>query len=141
MTPSSLEADADRQGPHQGDHQRRRLWPMFLAGPVIYLIYFIVVWTLGEFGCLAGIQQLRPFGVNLIFVGIVALTAAAGLIIFAFGMASFRRWRKLRHGPAEAQEEGPAFMLYVGIWLDGIFLAVTLLTAAPLLVGSACAWL
>jgi hypothetical protein len=133
MTQSSVDTNADRQ--------RGSLWLMFLAGPVIYIVYFIVVWALAEFGCLAGIQELRPFGLNPIYTGVLALTVVAALVTFYIGLLTFRRWRELRRGPADSEEEDPLFMVTVGIWLNGMHIVVILLTAVPMLSGSACAWM
>lgn len=118
--------------------QRRRLWVIFLAGPVVYLVYFIGVWVLGEFGCLAGIQHLRPFGLNPIRLGVVASTVVAALVTLGTGIVGFRGWRQLRQGPADPDEDDPKFMLFVGTWLNGLFTVAILLSAVPMLLGSAC---
>ena len=133
MIQSSADTNADRR--------RGSFWLMFLAGPVIYIVYFIVVWALGEFGCLAGIQALRPFGLNPIYTGVIALTTVAALATFYVGLLTFRRLRNLRQGPVDSEEEDPLFMVTVGLWLNGMHIVVILLTAVPMLLGSACAWM
>jgi hypothetical protein len=123
------------------DSQRGSLWFIFLAGPVVYIAYFLVVWAIGEFGCLAGIQQLSFLGANPIRLGVVVLTAIAALVTLITGIVGFRRWRHLRQGPHDPDEDDPKFMLFVGTWLNGLFTAVILLSAVPMLLGSTCAWL
>lgn len=123
------------------DRQRGRLWVIFLAGPVVYLIYFVVVWVIGEFGCLAGIQQLPLFGQNPIRLGVLVTTIVAALITLVIGIMGFRRWQRMHRGPEDPDEDDPKFMLFVGIWLNGFFTALTVLTAVPMLLGSACAYL
>lgn len=123
------------------DAQRGRYWFIFLSGPVIYIVYFLVVYTLGEFGCFAGIQRLNIVGMNPIRLGTIVLTLLAALATISTGVVSFRRWRRLREGPDDPEEYDPIFMLHVGTWLNGIFSVLILLTAVPMLLGSACDWI
>jgi hypothetical protein len=96
---------------------------------------------LGEFGCLAGIQQFGFLGTNPIRLGVLVLTAIAALVTLIVAIVGFRRWRRLRQGPNDPDEDDPKFMLFVGTWLNGLFTVVILLNAAPMLLGSACAWI
>lgn len=120
------------------DGQGRRLWTTFLAGPVIYTAYFLIVWILGEFGCLAGLHRVPLLGANPIRLGVLVFTAVAALITLAVGIPGFRRWRRRQHGHAGDKEDDVTFMLFVGIWLNGLFTVVILLSAVPMLLGSAC---
>ncbi len=84
------------QSSTNADQQRRPLWLIFVSGPVIYSVYFLAVYVLGEFGCLAGIQQISLLGLNPVWLGIVVLTVAAVLVMLSIGIVSFRRWRELQ---------------------------------------------
>jgi hypothetical protein len=121
--------------------QNGRLWLGFLTGPIVYIVYFIVVWALGEFGCLAGIQQLSLLGQNPIRFGVLVFTAVAAFITLMIGILSFRRWRQVRHEPGQNGGNYAQFMLLVGTWLNGLFTLVILMSAIPMLLGSACDWI
>jgi hypothetical protein len=123
------------------DQQLGRLWLLFLAGPVIYAAYFLSVFTLGEFGCLAGIQRLRWLGLDPIRLGVVVLTVIAAAATIGIGAIAYHRWHRLHYGPEDPDEDDPKFMLFVGTWLSGIFTVVTVATAVPMLLGSACDWI
>ena len=128
-------------GSGSGDRQRGRLWRVFLAGPVLYSIYFVTVYLLSEFGCFAGLQRLRWFGLDPIRLGIAVATVIAAAAIAAVGVYSYRRWRRLDTEPEDPEEDDPLFMMRVGTWLNGFFTVITILTAIPMLLGSACAWI
>ena len=130
-----------RQESTKADPQRGRFWFLFLAGPVIYAVYFLAVYTLGEFGCLAGIQQVNVLGVSSIHVGVVLLTILAAFATISVGTLAYRRWRRYHTGPAAPDEDDPKFMLFEGTWLNGIFTVVIVATAVPMLLGSACEWI
>jgi hypothetical protein len=125
----------------QADPQRGRYWRLFLSGPVIYTIYFLSAWALGEFGCLAGIEQIDWLGQNPIYLGVLLLTAIAALLTIGAGIVAFRQWRELHEGAGDPDEDDPKFMLFVGTWLNGLFSVVILASAIPMLLGSACAWI
>ena len=125
-----------KQDPHG-----KRLWFSFLAGPVVYSLYFLVVYTLGEFGCLSGLQYVGLFGWSTIRLGVTVLTIVAALVTLGVGVVSFRKWRQIRQ-ELEAHDEGyPQFMLFVGTWLNGFFTVIILLTGVPMLLGSYCEWI
>ena len=132
---------ATNQESTKADPQRRRLWLLFLAGPVIYALYFLVVYTLGEFGCLAGIEKLTFLGMNPIRAGVIAFTIVAALATTSTGLVAYRRWRYLHEGPKDPDVDDPKFMLFVGVWLNGLFTVVIVATAIPMLLGSACQWI
>lgn len=118
----------------------RRLWLMFLSGPVVYSVYFLVVYSIGEFGCLAGLQFVGVFGWSAIRFSVAVLTVVSALITLGAGIFSFRRWRRRREEPDE-DDENAAFILFVSTWLNGLFTVITLLTSVPMLSGSYCQWI
>jgi hypothetical protein len=144
------------QSSMNADQQHRALWIIFLSGPVIYALYFLTVFVLGEFGCFSGLAQLTLMGFNPVRLGVIVLTVLAALLSAGIGLLGWRRWRAMRkrlddtgHHPALPRDVDPelgpsdddvSFMLFVGMWLNGLFTAVILLTAIPMLVGSACTW-
>jgi hypothetical protein len=140
MESNHLQPDKQIDGQLDGqlDRRNRNLWRVFLAGPIIYSIYFIVVWVLSEFGCIAGIGQFDLWGMNPIRLGVVLLTLVAALIIALVGLSTFRRWHRVNEDP---EEDDPLFMLLVGAWLNGFFVVITLLSAVPLVLRSVCGWL
>ena len=129
-----------RQEAANANRPRLRLWPAFLAGPVIYALFFLIVYVVGEFGCFAGLQRFTFLGWNAIRLGFVGTTAVALLVIVAAGLSTYRSWRRLRDDPPDPEEDDPRFMLLVGTWLAGMFAVIIALSAVPSLVGTVCGW-
>lgn len=121
-------------------YDSRTLWIGWLSGPVVYSIYFLIVYTLGEFGCLAGIQRFEWFGLNVITLGTAVFTAIAALITLVIGFRTFRRWRRIRSGNHEWQETSAGFMSFTGAIFNALFTGVTLLTGISAFVVELCEW-
>lgn len=130
-----------RQDPVRANRPRLRLWPAFLAGPVIYAVYFLIVYTFGEFGCFAGIQRFTILGWNVIRLAIVVTTVVAVLATVAAGLGTYRSYRHMRAEELRPEEDDPRFMLLVGTWLTGMFVVIILLSAVPSLLGTVCGWI
>ncbi len=76
-----------------GDRRARVLWVVFLAGPVIWLAHFMLVYLVVEAGCTGdgpGLELLDPPVSHA--VTIVA-TAAGALACLASARWAYRRWR------------------------------------------------
>ena len=130
-----------RQEVANATRPRLRLWPAFLAGPIIYGVYFLIVYTMGEFGCFAGLQRFTFLGWNVIRLTTIGATVVAVLAIVVAGFSTFRSWRRLRDNPPNPEDDDPRFMLLVGTWLTGIFGVVTVLSVVPSLLGTVCGWI
>jgi hypothetical protein len=80
-------------------------------------------------------------GSNPVYLGAVLLTLLAAPVTLAAAWMSYRRWRALQARTDGVEEEDPEFMLFVGLWLNGFFTFIILLSAVPLLLHSGCTWI
>jgi hypothetical protein len=81
---------------------RRARWAlaMFVAGPVIWSVHFMLVYLVVEAGCSGDGPGLRLFDPPVPTVVTLAATAAAALGCLAVARWSWRRWRANRRSPA-----------------------------------------
>jgi hypothetical protein len=109
----------------------------FLASPLDWSVYYIVVYLLVEFAC----------GLGLLIGAVRALTLA--LMLPTLAVIIYAGWRG-QAGQAQAaqmkgeleSEEDPAQMQHfsgeVGVWLSGVFVLLTLAVGAAALVLQPC---
>jgi hypothetical protein len=86
----------------------RRAWwtlAMFVAGPLIWSVHFMLVYLVVEAGCSGDGPGLRLFDPPVPKVVTLAATAAAAAAALACAGWSWRRWRASEHQPA-ADEAG-----------------------------------
>ena len=123
-------------------------WAVLLAGPVVGITYFWIVYLLAEASCANGVELLGTAGLR---VTLLAITAAT-LVAFAW-----YAWRARRLWRAEAEphptgsggigsgagtddrRENRRFLLVTGVTLLAMFALFALFLAAPLVGGSLCA--
>jgi hypothetical protein len=135
MHPQSFDREAQ-----QKEYHGKQLWFMLLSGPVVYIIYFLAVYILGEFGCLSEFRRVGIFGWSAVALGVLFLTLVAALITLGMAILSFIRWRGFRLG-SEQDRGYPRFMTFVGTWLNGLFTVVILMTSVPMFFGGFCRWI
>jgi hypothetical protein len=119
---------------------QRSLWIGWLSGPVVYSVYFMLGYLLGEFGCDAGLQRFSWRGVGLITAGTGVLTVLAAATTLTIGIRTFRRWRVLRRKHAQGQDSPAGFLSFTGAWLNGLFTVLILLTGLPAWLLEICEW-
>ena len=108
-------------------------WVMLLAGPVIWYVYFWLVYLVAEGVCRLGgfdFEIMRLTGLS--FVTIVVTAGASALTVIS-GLRSYSSWRK---GPRDGS--GYLGMAFAGVVLSGIFLLSVLATGLPALVLEPC---
>jgi hypothetical protein len=133
MTQSAEQRDVTQVSPS---------WLNLLAGPLVWALYFLVVYTLGEFGCRGGWLQGRLLGLPAPAVAVSALTVAALVIGALTTYRTYRQWAT-KHGEQDSPwfetEERNRFMLLAGWMLGALFTYLILLTGIPALVLPQCA--
>jgi hypothetical protein len=87
---------------------RRARWPlfMFVFGPVIWSIHFLLVYLVTEAGCSGGGPGLRLFDPPVPKVVTLAATAAAAAAALGCAMWWYRRWRAGEHEPVAGEAAG-----------------------------------
>jgi heme/copper-type cytochrome/quinol oxidase subunit 3 len=120
------------------DPRTRSGLTVFVAGPIIGVVHFFVVYLVAEAGCTGDGPGLDAFDppVPVVLTLVATVLAAAGCTGTA--VWAYRRWRSDSGGTAadELVERGP--LAFMGFLLSVLGLATVLLVGAPALVLEAC---
>lgn len=132
------------------DRALRLNWVVFLAGPVIWLVHFMVVYLAAEAGCTGTGPGLAAFAPPVpVTVTAVATVVAVGLCAGAAWWA-LQRWRAsaqdVREDPERSADAAPEFddehrrssLAFIGLLLSLLSLVAVLFTAAPAVVLGSC---
>jgi hypothetical protein len=133
MTQSAEQRDVTQVSPR---------WLSLLAGPLLWATYFLVVYTLGEFGCRGGWLRGTLLGLPATTVVVTALTVLALAVGAMTTYRTFRQWSAKQgdqDSPWFEAEERNRFMLLAGWMLGALFTYLILLTGIPALVLPQCA--
>ncbi len=123
---------------------RRALWLILLASPLVWCLYFSVVYLLAEAGCAINIPWLKfeVAGLPGLSVVVIASTVIASFATLYYGGRAMRVWRANKPTVAQSAEppahERNQFMALAGFLLSALFLASTLLMGVPALVLQPC---
>lgn len=101
---------------------------LFLAGPVIWFVYFMVVYLFAEAGCSPGGLRVAPSVVTWFTVAVTVIAAIATATL------AFRAARSLGEGSGGDWK----LMRWGGAILGGLFVLAILLVGAPALVFAPC---
>lgn len=128
-----------------GDRRARIRWAVLLAGPVIGISHFMVVYLVAEAGCTGSGPGLRLFDPPVPDIVTLASTAVAALACVATATWAHRRWRSIGagtdRGAAEEGGEQPADgvrtpdadapIAFAGFLLSSVFLVMVLFVGVP----------
>ena len=118
------------------DPRARTAVLLFLAGPVILIVHFLVVYLVVEAGCTGDGPGLDVFDppVPTVFT-VVASVVAAGAAT-ASAVCAYRRWR----GPETAGEEliDRRPLAFLGFVMSALAVVTVLFVGVPALVLGAC---
>jgi hypothetical protein len=138
-TPFAVDVSADRRV--------RWALAMFVAGPVIWSVHFMVVYLAVEAGCNGEGPGLRLFDPPLPTAVTLAATAAAALACLASARWGWRRWRAGqeppvggaggRSGDLGGPDRGGA-LAFAGFLMSLLGLVTVLFVGLPALVLPAC---
>lgn len=113
----------------------------FLLAPVVWFLYFVIVYALQGAGCAVGLDRATILGVSALQFLLVLATLAAVAAIAVAGLWSFRAWQRLLEEleDEERQAHGhTTFLSYGALLHAGLFLVATLWIGAPILLLDAC---
>jgi hypothetical protein len=130
------------------DRRARFALAMFVAGPVIWSVHFLLVYLVVEAGCSGEGRGLTLFDPPVPKAVTLAATAAAAVAALACAGWSWRRWRASEHEPA-ADEAGdlagslPArdrggSLAFAGFLLSLLSVVTILFVGLPALVLPSC---
>ncbi len=138
-TPTAVDVSRDRRS--------RTTIAMFLAGPVIWSVHFMLVYLIVEAACTGDGPGLQVFDPPVPTVVTLAATIVAALACLAAAGWSYRRWRASQHGLANEAErpsgeddehDNRASLAFAGFVLSLLGVVTVLLVGLPALVLPAC---
>lgn len=121
------------------DPRARTAVVVFLAGPVISIVHFLVVYLVVEAGCTGDGPGLSVFDPPVPTVATVVATVVAALAGCGSAWWAYRRWRPGRQAQVrddELVDREP--LAFVGFLLSVLALLTVLLVGAPALFLEAC---
>jgi hypothetical protein len=102
-----------------GDRQDRIIWIAFLAGPVLWITHFMLVYLVAEAGCTGGGPGLELFDSpvpKLLTAAATGIGATGTVLVAAW---NHRRWRANGTGePGDGTGRGP--LAFAGLLLAGL---------------------
>ena len=130
------------------DRRARITFVVFLAGPIIWSVHFMLVYLVTEAGCTGDGPGLELFDPPVPTVLTLTATAVAAVASLAFAAWAYRRWRATRHEPAadeaddlsgglEDRNRGGTLSL-AGFLLSLLSFVTVLFVGLPALVLPAC---
>jgi hypothetical protein len=119
------------------DPRARTTIAVFLAGPVISLVHFLLVYLVTEAGCTGDGPGLDVFDPPVPAVVTVVATVVAAAACGATAMWAYRRWRPTSPTSRdELVDRQP--LAFVGFLLSVLGLVTVLLVGVPALLLDAC---
>jgi hypothetical protein len=115
----------------------RFLWTIWLAGPLIWVVYFVVGYGLTEFVCTGGFLNFSLLGLNALSTIIIILTLIAFGATLYTGFLSYRLWQRpnkekvAEFSEPARSEDASQFMIFAAVMLNTFFAIIILLTGLP----------
>lgn len=115
-------------------------WPVvFLAGPVVWYLFFWIAYLIAEAGCAPGVEPFEIFGWSGVSFLTVALTAAAVGLIAWFFVVAYRQTKSTSlMDVSEDPDDFRSTFLALGTGLAVLFIAASLFVGLPALVLAPC---
>jgi hypothetical protein len=111
-----------------------------LAGPILWFVHFIAVYTLAEFGCRANFTNLLFLVPSSIRLVIIAVTVPFIVAVGLGGVVAYRAWQTLNRdeNALAAGDTSFRFLVTLGILFSALFVLGILFTVAPAFVVDVC---
>lgn len=115
---------------------------LFLAGPLIWSVHFVVLYLVVEAGCTGSGRGLEAFDPPVPSIVTLAGTVVAALASLAAAAWSYRRWRSDQAEPPDRTDlspgEGVAPLAFVGFLLAILGFVTVLFVGLPVFFLPAC---
>jgi hypothetical protein len=108
-----------------------------LVGPILWLLHFVFVYSLAEFGCRANFTNWWYFPPESIRISIIVVTIPVLLLVIIGVFMALGSWRRLHTGQ-NIEEDGEYFLALTGIIVSAFFIVIILATAIPSLILNVC---
>lgn len=123
---------AGGSGAHSAAHgvpERGALWFALWGGGAAWLAHLLLVYLIGELGCMGRLQELRWFGLSAVAWSVFAAAAVTAAVAIAALRVSVRALRSVRpEGPFGANV---AFVGRAGIVSNVLFLLIIAAQTVP----------
>lgn len=115
---------------------------LFLAGPVILIVHFLLVYLVVEAGCTGGGPGLRVFQPPVAVIVTLGATAVAVMACLGSAWLAYRQWKTGRPTdagvPAVAASEDQGALLFAGLVLSLLGAITILFVGVPALFLPTC---
>jgi hypothetical protein len=110
--------------------ERRALWFALLGGAVAWLVHFLIIYLIGEFGCIAGLDRFGLAGISGVALAVLGITLP---MLALAGLATLTALRRARPGGDRTGDTpGPAhYMAHVGLWSNLLFILIIVVQTIP----------
>lgn len=114
--------------------------PGFLTPPILWALYFVLIYSTHGAGCAAGMRQgLADFGPLSLLLGASTLIAVA--LQAAVGVLAYRAWRRIKHHNKDSDPDSQAsFLAYTAFLNAALFFVATIWIGLPILILEPCAY-
>jgi hypothetical protein len=117
----------------------RSLWFSLLGAPSAWLVHFLAIWVIAEWGCLAGWSRFTILGFDAITVLLVLATFMVLPLVIAAGLMAWRIWQRTRANANDrGSEHRSAYMSFGGVVLSTLFAFAIFLESLPALLLHPC---
>ncbi|HEU5103654.1 MAG TPA: hypothetical protein VFU22_31780 [Roseiflexaceae bacterium] len=117
----------------------RSLWFSLLGAPSAWLVHFLAIWVIAEWGCLASWSRFTLLGFDAITVLLVLATFLVLPLVIAAGMMAWRIWQRTRANANDGgSEHRSAYMSFGGVVLSTLFAFAIFLESLPALLLHPC---
>ena len=116
----------------------RRLWLIFVSGPIIWTVHFLAIWVLTEFGCASTLSTFNIAGLDGVTFAVIVATGIA-LVLLLWATVTALQMRGEYRTDDNATYDLKHFLAGAGWVMNILFLAVTIVTAFPVIWFSSCA--
>lgn len=130
------------------DRRVREVWVALLAGPIIWIVHFMLVYVVTEAGCTGEGPGLRLFDPPVPTIVTIVATIVAAIACLVAALWAYRRWQRRddRSGTAMTDDlaadletgDRNGLLAFVGFLLSLLSFVAVLLVGLPALVLPAC---
>ena len=115
----------------------RRLWLIFVSGPIVWTVHFLAIWVFTEFGCASTLSTFDVAGLNGVTLAVVIATGIA-LVLLLWATVTAFQMRGEHQANDNATYDLKHFLVAAGWVMNVLFLVVTIVTALPVIWFSSC---
>lgn len=106
-----------------------------VSAPLVWIAHFLACYVIVSLACASQAREVRVLGLEIVALGVAAVTLVAGALIIGVAVASWRRWRR----PPGPDPDIDRFLAVSTLLLCAISLLAMLWVAFPTSILPTCA--